>query len=393
MNRTLLVSAVVLALSLCAVGVMAQMKVVTLKDGRTVVGKVTLKGDQYEVVGASGQAVKLPASEVVSVTKAPSKKEQYQKKLLMLEPGDVKGHYDLAAWCEKQDLLQEAKAELKAVLKLRPEHKNALLLLPVVEARLRDLKQPTGGSTKPPKPLEGLLTKLMGQEDIERIRLAELRSRDKVSITFANDVVQRYIGMREARGEFSREEFLRKSPVAKAVDMLVHFPDVSDLQADIHIKSNPRFMTTFKTSVWPNIVSRSCATNSCHGSAKGAGNLKLYNVKIKDDRVFYTNFYILNQFKGRRGKMIDRGRPAQSLLLQYGLPEKLASAKHPGGPLPRPAYRSTRNKKYRMVDDWIRSLWRPRPKYPVKFKIPGEKEPLPAADAPETRPVDAPVGP
>ena len=84
--------------------------------------------------------------------------------------------------------------------------------------------------------------------------------------------------------------------------------------------------------------------------------------------------------------MIDRNQPSRSLLLQFGLPEKLARVKHPKGGPTRPMYRDVRHRPYKMMDDWIRSLLNPRPKYGLKFKAPGEEkaEPTPAIapDAP-----------
>ena len=395
MRRTLLVFAGALTLLACMAAGIAQLKVVTFKDGREeLIGKVTQKGDAYVVATSAGPIVTVPVSEVASVTEHTSPTDEYNRRLLGLEGDDFKGHFALAVWCEKHDLLKEALGELEIVLKLRPKHENASLLRGLITKKLAeaDKGKGKGKTTKGKTVLAKLAGKLMGKEDIMRLRLAELRSRDKVGINFRNNVRRRYIESMEKQGGVSAQGFRKKTPAEQAVDILVHRPDDKALHADILVKTNPAFMSTFKSRIWP-MIARNCATRACHGSEKGAGGLKLYNVAIKDDAVCYTNFYILNAYETARGRMIDRNQPSRSLLLQFGLPEKIARTRHPKPGPTKSMYRDVRSRKYKMMNRWIRSLLNPRPKYGLKFKAPGEDktkpQPVVAPDEATTRPASA----
>jgi len=178
--------------------------------------------------------------------------------------------------------------------------------------------------------------------------------------------------------------------------MLVMEPAAKDLQADIVIKSNPSFMTTFKTKIWP-MVAANCGGGGCHGSPAGAGRLKLYNLKSSDDAVFFTNFLILDSYESSRGRLIDRNRPAQSLLLQFGLPEDVASARHPVHQTP--IYNNYQDLRYQAVDEWIRGLLNPHPVYELSYQVPGEKpralpfQPSPVPTATRTAAPAAPGAP
>jgi hypothetical protein len=384
---TLIVAAVLLAL---AAAVIAQMKLVTYKDGRTVVGTTTQKGDKVEITTETGQVLTTQAADVASIANRMAPKEEYKQRLLALKFDDAEGHYELGVWCQKKALLKEAQSEMETVLKLQPKHENAMLRLDQIKRALADTEKPRpDGNTGQVLDRE-FLKQLMTEPDMQRIRLAELRSSDKgkVAITFQNDVLRRFVDRVRGRGDFTEigyeNEFLRNAqtnPVGAVVKILEMEPNAKDLQADIILKSNPGFMKTFKTGIWPTIQGN-CASMNCHGAPSGQGRLKLYNLRGPDDAIFFTNFYILDSYDGPRGKLINRGQPAQSLLLQFGLPEDIARMRHPVAKLP--MYNSYQDRRYVVMDEWIRSLLNPHPTYDVTYKAPGAPAPAPAA--PESQP-------
>ncbi len=393
MKRAILVSvASLILLTVAATGV-AQTKKVTRKSGRALIGTVTKTDDGYDVRTKAG-VVQVPADDVVSIVAYVSFEQEYSRRLLLLKSDDVEGHYRLALWCRGQKRRKEAGDELRTVLKIKPTHENAKLLLQLIEEELAEAARsdrPTPG--RPVKPTPGVLPagELIGEEDIYRVRLAELRSADKVSIAFRERSDRRFIAEMRGSGPFAEpgydRVFLRKSPVAKAVDMLDLMPTAAELHDDILVRTNPQFMSTFKTRIWP-IVSKQCATTQCHGSKNGAGRLKLYNLRRNADAVFFTNFLILDAFETNQGRMIDRSHPSRSLLLQYGLPQDIASAVHEE-PIPI-VYRSADVPRYRFVFDWISNeLLRPHPKYNLKFRVPGQVSKKLFAAEPTETPEDA----
>jgi hypothetical protein len=74
----------------------------------------------------------------------------------------------------------------------------------------------------------------------------------------------------------------------------------------------------------------------------------------------YTNFLILQKYSYKIGdrtyRMIDRERPADSLLIQFALPPNMASPPHPQGQNYKGAVRTTSDNRLRSAADWISSL-------------------------------------
>lgn len=378
MSPKLRIPLLVLVTFLVVVGAFAQTRVLTRKDGRKFIGEVTRKNGAYEVTTDMG-TISIPEADVSSVEDYVDPREEYERRLLAVDPGDPAEVFRFAKWCYDNKLYDEAREQLQVVLELQRDHESATLLLSLVEAELAKSDSAGRPRRRPARAIpEDVLGQLVAQEDVEQIRLAELRRSDRVAIRFENDVLRRFLDRIRGTGKFAEEDsdkrFLRQNPVDQAVDILVNKDNLggaADLLRDINIQTNPAFMAAFKTRIWP-LVSRNCATAACHGGVEGAGGLKLYNLPTQDDRVFYTNFLILDAFETRQGRLIDRARPAQSLILQYGLPREQATADHPT-PLP-PMFRNDQDPRFRAVDAWIRSLLYPHPSYAgVEYlnRIPG----------------------
>jgi len=369
------VAALVL-MAVAALPAWAQTKEVVRKSGPTLIGTVTLQDDVYEVVTSAGP-IKVPADQVVAIRDHVSFQEAYARRLLELDSDDVQGHYDLALWCRDQKQYRQARDELLMVLRLEPAHANARLMLQLIESQLADKDEPRRGRPEGPRTLPGTtipLDQVVGDEDVLRLRLAELRSSDRVAIAFRNRADYRFVEKMRGSGRFAdpryERVFLAKSPVARAVEML-STPEAADLCGDILVRTNPRFMTTFRTRIWP-MLAKHCASAECHGGPQGAGRLRLYNARSRSDQLYFTNFLLLDAFESSRGRMIDRAHPARSLLLQFGLPAYKARATHPV-PI-RPVFRSTDDRQYKLVDEWIRMLVHPHPQYAIDYRLPGRAD-------------------
>ncbi len=320
---------------------------------------------------------------------------QYARRAADLAADDVRGHYDLARWCGERKRYRRAREHLLAVLRLNSEHAEARLMLQRVEAHLAD-----PAASRPatePGTLAGTTIPrdhLVSDEDILRIRLAELRSKDRVAITFRDRADYRFVEAMHGSGRFAdrhyEQAFMAATPVAKAIEML-NTPQATDLRDDILVRTNPRFMTTFKTRIWP-MLAESCASAECHGSAhgKGARRLRLYNARSQADELYFTNFLLLDAFESSRGRMIDRAHPARSLLLKFSLPADDARAAHPV-PI-EPMFGSTDDRRYELIDEWIRMLVHPHPQYALDDPLPGRSDrPRLAAEPPASDADEAPA--
>ncbi len=86
----------------------------------------------------------------------------------------------------------------------------------------------------------------------------------------------------------------------------------------------------------------------------------------------YTNFYILHKYANKDGRMIDRTKPEESLLLQYGLPREMTNTPHPDVPGWRPRFTSKSDRLYEQYRAFIDSLWQPTPDYGITYTPPGQ---------------------
>jgi len=389
-TRLLLIVTLALVVSASA---LADRKTVTLKNGRKITGELRATRDGYEIK-ADGFTVVIAKSQVLRIDDAVSPAEELKRRLKQADSKDPNALFQVAAWARENGMFKESKSLLEQVLKLKPDHENARLTLKLVEISLSG-----SGSTKPPGPpsqgenppppdqLDPSM--FLTTDDIYRIRLLELgdeRAERSVSIQFRNDVINRFMkwmqGQGVLKGRKGREKFLAWNRFQKA-SYIIRETDREDtkFRNDILIKTDPAKMKAFRSRVWP-VLRKGCATPSCHGGAKGAGKLKLLDMPVTDERVLYTNFYILHAWENRGRRLIDREDPAASMILRAGLPEGAVPARfaHPK-PLKPPVYKTDKRKTdgsfqdstYKDVYEWIASLRRPflPPGYRVKYKLPG----------------------
>lgn len=397
----------------CAVVVggiaLAEMKTLTLKTGRQLTGEVTETPDGYEVKLPSGVVATFSRDDVISVVDAVTPDKEYREKLAKIDPDKPQDHYQLGEWALNKGLLEIARKELLTAIELKKDYEMASLLLRQVEAKIAEAQKPPV-ATRPvekngedgPGPKILLTDMLLSEQDIHRIRMAELKETDRtVRIEFRNDVIKRFIEMMRGREEFRQpraaDKFRRRTRLWQTlyIRRRVERGDHAMLD-DIVIKSDPKFMTDFRSRVWP-VVRQYCATSDCHGCEKGVGGLKFFNIAGKNEKADYTNFVILSGLMKRGRRLIDRSYPDMSLVLEFCLPPDQATYRHPKKITAAAASRKAIN--YRTIDQWIRSLkYPPYPEYRLTWKAPfgmrintSGKPDLPNAEtAPASGPADEP---
>jgi len=79
--------------------------------------------------------------------------------------------------------------------------------------------------------------------------------------------------------------------------------------------------------------------------------------------------------------MVDRDYPSKSLILQYGLPVGKSANPHPDVPgFKAPMLTGEKDRTYQMLIEWItKSLYRPEPKYDLRYTLPSVAKPAKAA--------------
>ncbi len=110
--------------------------VLLLRNGELVTGDVLLSGDRYDVRVAGGQ-IHIKRSEVEYC--GPTLLDCYEHRRALVEPGKVQQSLELADWCLRQQLYEQAALALAAAVDDDPLHPR----IPLLEKRLKfALEQP-----------------------------------------------------------------------------------------------------------------------------------------------------------------------------------------------------------------------------------------------------------
>lgn len=110
--------------TLFAAAPLAQADTLYLADGKSMSGEVKLAKDgSYTLRKNSGTVITYDADQVVCVEFAPTVREEYMTRAKAATGADA--HFDLALWCDRNDLRNEAKAELRKTLAADANHELA----------------------------------------------------------------------------------------------------------------------------------------------------------------------------------------------------------------------------------------------------------------------------
>jgi len=350
---------------------LAEKKQVKLKSGETIIGEIVEQTPEGIKVKRPLATVFYPKDQIVSIEPLYDVKEDYADRLSKLKKDDFEGQLALGQWALENKLYPEAVKHLEEAVKLKDEDR-ARLLLRQAKAKLEEAQKaketPSKGGSESGSSAGGEGTpfnmkNMVSNDDIQRIRMAELADDDRMTVELRKNVVDRFLEQFRGQGEFEKKgkdaEFRSWSAARQAKYILDLVSADDPLRSDIIIKSDPSSMREFRSGVW-RWMSTSCAAATCHGSAKGQGGLKLWNVTGRNDNVDYTNFLILDSFQTKSGlQVIQRDDPEDSLLLQYGLPDSQAKHRHPKEKSP--AFASKTLPLYEQTLKWIKSLKGPPP--------------------------------
>jgi hypothetical protein len=167
----------------------------------------------------------------------------------------------------------------------------------------------------------------------------------------------------------------RASP-ARILDLMFRVR-ARNLYSEVKVLDQPRSMRQFRDELHRSWIINSCATTRCHGGNE-AGRLRLHNRRPGSDQTLYTNFLILERFRlADDTPLINYEDAGRSPLLHMGLPRDSSRFAHPvvpgadgRGDLWKPAFRSPTDRRFLEATEWIMSMYRPRPDYPIEYTPP-----------------------
>lgn len=377
----------------------------TLLNDKTIHGKLVSDNEKGVTLKIVGIETHFERDKIKSIKKLLTVAQQYESQKAQLKEDDLEGRYKLASWLYNKQAYDLAEKEILSIQKAFPKDNRIPLLLrlvknkrtlkanrPVTPAKPSVASQPRPkNNTKSkndnlqvatPSNIVGKQDDLLNDDQINLLKVYEINLKNKPNIRFKRkdleDFLTAYQGEEYVPNSRSkRNTFLNQKSGYQQLDLLFK-THARDFYGKAQILGHPEVFRNFRTIHRTYILNR-CATTACHGGENAQG-IFLFNrrPKASADQIVYTNFYILNAFSaGKSGvqyDMIDRVSSERSLLLQFGLPRDEANFPHPPVRGMKPAFNRGKNdRQYKLMNNWIQSLYSPTPDYGIDYQVIGTK--------------------
>jgi hypothetical protein len=390
----------VLLLALLPTLVSAKEAVVTLSDGRQLQGELLEQNEQRIVLSISGVRTTLNRSNIAHLRVLESMAKRYRQRRADLSEDDLAGRRELVHWLVEQKAYKLAAQELKTLRRRFPEDNRLTILWRVVQERLKlrraresDSEAETQPTTQPadePAPLR--LEDRLSESQVNLMRVWEVTDplESQPEVLISNEVIRElYSAYADHRRMPEGPNMLRRlmeAPGYEQLELMFRL-QAREFYGRARMISDPEPLRQFRVWLHERYVLGFCARPQCHGG-KAIGGLPLFRRQSATDRTFYSNFYSLSQYRNDAGLMIDRRRPSDSLLLQYGLPRAKAKRPHPEVENWRPHFFSAESREYQSYLGIIDGLYN-RPQYTLDTELPIADRPIteqPRGEAPATQP-------
>jgi hypothetical protein len=369
------------------------MAVLYRRDGSSI--QIQLVADDFdEVRYMLGTTVRtMPRSEVYRVGLIRSFEESYEAFKKSIDPKDAVRRLGFCDWLVSEKKYALARTELVALVadtKL-PE---AVTLLNRVEAQLGLMN---AKSSKKKEKIErdpsteenatttrSLPTRILTEDEVNLIRVYEIDFNNPPRIiidpadarTFFDDFGS---SPRIPPDAPSRNALVVGDPM-KIVRLAFELK-ARDFYPKIRVVGDPETMSLFRRNVHDLWLIPNCATSRCHGGPD-AGKFFLTNENHAEARVRYTNLLNLLMGNSKDIPLVDFTDPNRSILIQYALPREEAATPHPPVTGWRPVFgRKLNQEKLANTLSWIRSMYQPRPVYPIEYQPPDLRTPAPGTPA------------
>jgi hypothetical protein len=256
---------------------------------------------------------------------------------------------------------------------------------PAGEARTPDDGAvPAVAPAGPPRTRDLLPKDLLSDADVNLIRVYEVDFKDPPRLHVTPEGIRQLIlryGSSSLIPATTQERNALYTKPSLEVARLLFDLKARDLYGYIEVEEDPASLAKYRTRVHNSWLIANCATSRCHGGID-AGRFFLYTGNAKDQRIRYTNLMTLLTFKVDGKPLVDFEDPPNSLLIQYAMPRRLARYPHPDVRGWRAVLTESTPQLTTDTLEWIRSMYKPRPEYPIAYKPPR----LDAPDAPVREP-------
>lgn len=295
---------------------------------------------------------------------------------------------------QRYDLAERALRDAQAI---EPNNAEAADLLKTTmnQRRLESVKATSQTPTNASTPIATPATKpavgwsLLSADQVNRVKQLELRDTEvKTRVAFSNGVQKHFYDSNpRLANEFPSFQAFRSAPSVVQASRIIR-DGAAELAKDVKIVNDPEIIADFRNNA-QSLILQGCATSQCHGGS-GAAAVKFALVSpAAEPAATYTNFYVLQSTKMKRpggakplsetggttvipdtAFMIDRLRPDQSALLQFGLSDQYAEFKHPrvrgyNGIFPR----GRDDPKYKAILAFVQQMTPVQPDYGFDYKL------------------------
>ena len=398
-----------------------QRGLVQLRDGTIVRGEIlkdSLEEVEFQVDSVRGR---VPREKVYRVMLELEFETRYARIKAAIAPEEHGRRLGLARWLADQDRLDLAITELEALLRdgdveearemLREINARVKLELAVKESKENSKKKAASkaadaaaaeqeqtadaGSNSAkqaprgaPTTREMLPKDLLSNDDVNLVRVYEIDFKDPPRLTVSPEGVRQLIlryGSSALVPATTQERNALYSKSSVEIARLMFDLKARDLYNYIEVEEDPTSVAKFRTRVHNSWLISNCATSRCHGGVD-AGRFFLYTGNAKDQRIRYTNLLTLLNFKVDGKPVVNFEDPPDSLLIQYAMTRSSARYPHPDVKGWRPVLSTTTPQLLQDTLDWIRSMYQPRPEYPVKYvapKLDAVDKAAPTVDGPD----------
>jgi hypothetical protein len=365
--------------------------IVQLKDGRRFTGPVVRQNSTEVVIALSGVPMRFAIEEIEKLETLEPLAARYRK--LREAVGDNPDQIvRLAEWLQTREKYAIALTEVDRALAIDKGCVAAMKLKPILEQQVilqhaRVKKEAAaaagkgggGGENEPTRPAAQRPRDfpLLSEADVQLIKVFETNFDEKPRLIIPRTVTQKLLEKYSQHPlvpvtREGRDAVVRQAPT-EILDLMFKL-QAREFYPQVEVLDQPHAFVAFRDQVCRTWLVNSCATTGCHGGTDG-GRFVLFNGRPNSERTVYTNFYILTKYRLPDGTpLLNYDEPEKSLLLQFGLARE--RSRHPHPVVPRgvndhdafkPFFKSEEDVQYKAAVDWIKSLYRPRPDYPVSY--------------------------
>lgn len=374
-----------------------------LTSGRLISGRLVARSDSDVTIRIGDIPTTFKRAEIDRVEVLPPVLDRYAQMRAAIDDSDVTGLMVLVDWLRARQCYAEAITELDQVLKVDPGNTKARDQRKLIEQLLVIAQAPppaapakTDPDTDAPRRIVRPDFPLLSVDDINLIKVYETNLADPPRMRIDRETIEELIAA-YAQSDLiptskeGRDALLRQSP-ERILDLMFRLR-AREFYSRVKVLDQPESMQAFREHVHGAWLLNACATDRCHGGSE-AGRLMLYNRSRNAEAAVYTNFLILERATLADGTpLINYDQPQRSPLLHMGLPRERSLYPHPESHASRgwkPTFTSQRDRRYEQALDWIRTMYRPRPEYPITYTPPHGTS-LIAPRTPEAR--DKPLNP